>query len=50
MREQLVVGTLDVRYVPTLDQVADVLTKVVPTDRFLYLKDKLHVFPSPFHL
>ena len=50
MREQLVASTLDVRYVSALDQIADVLTKVVPIDCFPYLKDKLHVFPSPFRL
>ena len=35
-------------YVPTLDQMADVLTKALIVDRFLYLKDKFHVFESPF--
>ena len=50
VREQLVAVTLDVRYVPALDQVIDVLIKAVPTYRFLYLKDKLHVFPSPFRI
>ena len=50
VREQLVAGTLDVRYVPALDQVADVLTKALPTYHFLYLKDKLYVVPSPFLL
>ena len=34
--------------VPALDQVADILTKALPVDRFLYLKDMLHVFESPF--
>ena len=50
VREQLVASTLDVRYVRALDQIANVLIKAVPSDFFLYLKDKLHVFPSPFHL
>lgn len=47
VREQLAAGTLDVRYVPALDQVVDVLTKSLYTDRFLYIKAKLHVFDSP---
>ena len=50
VREQLVANNLDVRYVPALDQAVDVLTKVVSIYHFLYLKDKLHVFPSSFHL
>ena len=39
-----------VLYVPTLDQMVDVLTKALTVDRFLYLKDKFHVFESPFRL
>ena len=34
--------------VPTLIQVADILTKALLVDRFLYLKDMLHFFESPF--
>ena len=49
-QEQPVAGTLDVRYVPTLDQVIDVLTKAISTYHYFYLKDKFHVFPSPFRL
>ena len=50
VRELVVTRTLDVRYVPALDQVADALTKALPTNRFLYVKDKLHVSTSPFRL
>ena len=38
------------RYVLALDQVVDVLTKALHVDHFLYHKDKLHVFESPFRL
>eukprot|EP00257_Ricinus_communis_P026171 XP_025013585.1 LOW QUALITY PROTEIN: disease resistance protein RPP5-like [Ricinus communis] len=41
---------LEIRYVPTADQVADVLTKGVSTARFFKMKNKLRVDASPFCL
>uniref|UniRef100_A0A803P0Q5 Reverse transcriptase Ty1/copia-type domain-containing protein n=1 Tax=Cannabis sativa TaxID=3483 RepID=A0A803P0Q5_CANSA len=41
MRDQILIMQLSVRYVPTHDQVADILKKSLPTDRFNYLKAKL---------
>lgn len=33
---------LQVNYVPSMDQVANIFTKVLPTPRFNFLKDKLN--------
>lgn len=38
--------TLLVRHLSTLDQIADVLTKPLPLDKFLYFKNKLRVLPT----
>uniref|UniRef100_A0A803NZS3 Reverse transcriptase Ty1/copia-type domain-containing protein n=1 Tax=Cannabis sativa TaxID=3483 RepID=A0A803NZS3_CANSA len=50
IQDQLLAKTLEVRYVPSVDQTADILTKCLSTDRFHYLKDKLKVCSSPFRL
>ncbi|XP_019246536.1 PREDICTED: uncharacterized protein LOC109226198 [Nicotiana attenuata] len=43
VREKVASGTLQVQYVPSQDQLADLLTKAVPSPRLLYLRDKLYV-------
>lgn len=48
--DQLLAKELSVRYVPTMDQVADIFTKYLSTERFLYLKSKLKVVSIPFRL
>uniref|UniRef100_A0A803NPG5 Reverse transcriptase Ty1/copia-type domain-containing protein n=1 Tax=Cannabis sativa TaxID=3483 RepID=A0A803NPG5_CANSA len=48
VRDQILANELSVRYVPAVDQVADALTKSLFTDRFLYLKGKLQMAPTPF--
>ena len=50
VRDQLLAHELEVRYVPTVDQLADIFTKSLSTDRFLYLKDKLKIVSTPFRL
>ncbi|XP_060674851.1 secreted RxLR effector protein 161-like [Ziziphus jujuba] len=43
VRDKVLEKSLQIRYVPTRDQVADVFTKSLGTSRFLYLKNKLGV-------
>ncbi|KAM6566078.1 hypothetical protein CsatA_025206 [Cannabis sativa] len=50
LRDQILAKQLSVRYVPSLDQAADILTKPLTTDRFNYLKSKLQMASSPFRL
>lgn len=47
---RMVTKKLVVRYVPSTYQMADILTKVLSTVRFLYLRDKLNVFLTPYSL
>ena len=47
VREKVVRGELDVRYISTLDQLADCLTKGLSTSRFRYLISKLPVRSCP---
>ena len=50
VREKVVRGELDVRYISTLDQLADCLTKGLSTSRFRYLISKLPVRSCPVSL
>ncbi|XP_060971854.1 retrovirus-related Pol polyprotein from transposon RE1 isoform X2 [Cannabis sativa] len=50
VRDMVLQKLIDIRYVPTLEQIADVLTKGVSVARFLRFKDKLQVVDSPFRL
>ncbi|KAK9163001.1 hypothetical protein Syun_003903 [Stephania yunnanensis] len=49
--EKLAVGVFDLCYVPTLHQVADVFTKILPPSRFTVLCKKLNLcFSLKFNL
>uniref|UniRef100_A0A803QIL7 Copia protein n=1 Tax=Cannabis sativa TaxID=3483 RepID=A0A803QIL7_CANSA len=50
VRDQILNNEVLVRYVPSVDQIIDVLTKAFPKDRFHYLKTKLKVVSTPFCL
>ncbi|KAM6586682.1 hypothetical protein CsatA_009287 [Cannabis sativa] len=50
VRDQILAKEIEVRYVPSIDQMADILTKTLFTDRFLYLKSKLKVCSTHFRL
>lgn len=47
IRDQAAYGDLCIAYVPIEDRLVDLLTKVVPTARFLSLCTKLLVLPKP---
>ncbi|XP_060961763.1 uncharacterized mitochondrial protein AtMg00810-like [Cannabis sativa] len=50
VQDLIIARQLLVRYVPSFDQVVDILTKPLTTDRFNYLKGKLQMASSPFRL
>ena len=41
VRERVVRGDLKVQFIPTIDQLSDLLTKTLPTPRFVQLANKL---------
>lgn len=50
IRHQVLNKQLEVRYIPSYDQVADMLTKPLTHSRFLFLRDKLNVSLVPLSL
>ena len=50
VRDKVLQKILEIHFVPSIEQVADVFTKPLSTTRFLYLKNKLKVDESPFCL
>jgi len=50
IRDQVLQGKLQLQFVPTEEQPADLLTKHLPSARFLFLKSQLCIVPRPFHL
>jgi hypothetical protein len=50
VREKVLNRDVKVSFISTADQIADVFTKGLTSARFLYLKSKLKVIPSPFSL
>ena len=47
LREKVEAGLIDPCYVPTECQTADIFTKGLARDRFLFLRSKLNLVPSP---
>lgn len=50
VRDKVLQGAIDIWFVPTHDQVADIFTKPVPISQFLKLRSKLLVTSSLFSL
>ena len=49
VREKVEGGAVDIKYVPSFHQVADIFTKELSKDRFLFLCDKLGLKIPPTH-
>ncbi|KAL6331808.1 hypothetical protein AAG906_020151 [Vitis piasezkii] len=50
IRDQVMRGKIQLHFVPTEEQPADLLTKHLTSSRFLSLKSQLCIAPRPFHL
>jgi hypothetical protein len=46
IREKVVNMDVIIRYLPTIGPIAKIFTKGLSTSRFLFLRDKLRVFPT----
>ena len=50
IRDKVAAKTIEVSYVPSDDQSADILTKALSFKQFDYLRRKLNVYPGHFSL
>ena len=50
IRDQVTRGKLQLQFIPTVEQPADLLTKNLTSSKFLSLKTQLCIIPRPFHL
>ncbi|KAM3305026.1 hypothetical protein P3S67_011892 [Capsicum chacoense] len=50
VREKVASKDMKVRYISSMDQVADIMNKSLATHRFLFLKDKLAMVVPSLHL
>lgn len=50
IQDKVLAKTIDVRYVPSAEQVADALTKPLSESHFTSMRSKLGVVLSPSHL
>jgi hypothetical protein len=50
IRDQVTRGKLQLQFIPTEEQPADLLTKNLTSSKFLSLKTQLCIIPRPFHL
>lgn len=50
VRDKVITKDLNVRYVPSSDQLADSLTKAPSEQKFTAMRNKLNVLPAPFRL
>ena len=50
IRDQVTRGKLQLQFIPTAEQPADLLTKNLTSSKFLSLKSQLCIIPRPFHL
>ena len=48
IRDYVQKGTVKLQYVPTGEQVADILTKILMKDKFVFFRDKLGVVQNTF--
>jgi len=49
LKYKVIEGQAKLEYVPTIDQVVDIFTKLLPKDIFVYLHEKLGVVTLPKH-
>ena len=47
LREHQRVGDINIQYIPTFDQLADLFTKALPVDRFSLLRSSIGLLPLP---
>lgn len=47
IREHQRMGDIDIQYIPTFDQLADLFTKALPFDRFSLLRNSIGLLPLP---